>query len=219
MRARYQGFTLIELLLVLFLIGLIAKVTSPTFSSADGMELEKAESFLLEAFRFARLEAMRTGQTCGVNIDTSTKRLRLYRYDVSQPTMAGRKYYTVNTSDSTKNACLMHPVTKAAFDQSYGPGTDYARLSLASASFRGVSGLDATVFRTGDVQFDPSGLPFVFNGANEPVPLTTPSPTTASPVVFSVGSIPARGLTICPFIGTVVIKKPNKDAADPCAPS
>lgn len=215
--ASERGLTLVEMLLVLFLIGLIAKITVPTTTSDEVAELENAESFLLEAFRFARLEAMRKGLICGVNIDTSAKRLRLYRYDDTQSTMAGRKYYTVDSNNMAKNGCLMHPDTKLAFDITYGSGTDYPKLVLTYNQFRGASGLVSNVYRTGDIQFDGQGFPYVFNGANEPVPLTAPSPSTSSPVEFAVGGLAPRGLTICPQIGKVVIKRLNKDAADPCS--
>ncbi|MDP2751423.1 MAG: type II secretion system protein, partial [Rhodocyclaceae bacterium] len=78
---RLSGFTLIELVLVAALIGLIAMIAVPSVPSADIEQRARAESFLLETFRTARQEAMRTGATCGVTIDISNQRVLVHRYD------------------------------------------------------------------------------------------------------------------------------------------
>lgn len=205
-----SGFTLLEVLLVVFLIGLIAVIAAPQTPSTDKEQRANAESFLLETFRTARQEAQRSSATCGVNIDSNAKKVRYYRYDPALA-MAARKVYADNaTTDFT---CLQHPVTRLPLDQTYGSGSDYPRLALTYNLFRGVAG-NGTTFRTGDIQFDSQGRPWVFNGANDPVPLTVPDPTTQSPVVYTLGAL-TGGLIVCQFTGRVLLKS-DPNAANPC---
>lgn len=64
------GFTLIEILLVVAIIGLVALVMIPTFTShEDEQKLTMAATELVEGLRYARSEAIRTGSTFRVEID------------------------------------------------------------------------------------------------------------------------------------------------------
>lgn len=207
---RASGFTLVELLLVAALLGLIAVIAAPRIPNTDREEKARAESFLLETFRTARQEALRSQATCGVRVDTGARRISFYRYDGAKP-MAERKV----VDDGADTTCLLHPVTRLPLNQAWGSGTDYPGLALAyrDSGFRGKSA--SGVVRKGDVQFDSRGLPWVFDGRHDPVPLVLPSSDAAPLLEYTVGAL-TGGLTVCPFTGGVALKRDDKDATDLC---
>lgn len=208
---RVSGFTLIELMLVAALIGLIAMIATPAVSSTDFEQRARAESLLLEVFRTARQEALRSEAICGVWIDINAHQIVPYRYDPKISELSKRRI----TQDETDTACLIHPVTRAPFVQSYGNGTDYPRLALTwdDTGFQGrLTGED---LRKGNVQFDTQGMPWVFDGTNTPVPLTLPTTKDGQGLKVDVGEMTGGRLMICPFTGRVLFKS-NPNANDVC---
>ena len=65
------GFSLLELSASLFILGIMILVMIPSFSSTDPKKLELAAEIVAQALRYARSEAMRTGEIHGVLIDTN----------------------------------------------------------------------------------------------------------------------------------------------------
>lgn len=110
---RRTGFSLIELLIVIVILGIVAKVAIPMFSS-DETKLEIAASEVANALRFARSEAQRTGKIYQFSMTTgATPQLRLYSLNSSFSEDTGNPTY--------------HPVDKNAYtfllkDKPYGSG-------------------------------------------------------------------------------------------------
>lgn len=101
-RAR-SGFTLLELALVLGLLGLSAAVLIPAMQPARDLGLETAAAEFADAVRFARNEALRTGQPHGFDTTVVAGRLRVYRADLS-------------TTPPTPIYDVRHPLTLRLYD-------------------------------------------------------------------------------------------------------
>ena len=96
------GFTLIEILLVVAIIGILALVMIPTFTShEDEQKLIMAATELVDGLRYARSEAIRTGRTFRVEIDHDDDRFMVT--DLSGP--AGQAVY--------------HPVSKKPYSVAF----------------------------------------------------------------------------------------------------
>jgi len=100
---RSHGVTLVELLLVVMILGVVAVVAIPDFSSGDPAQLDLAAEEFANAMRFARSEAIRTGEPRGFRQKSSTKRIRVFRPDTG-------------TSPWTLNYDVYHPVSKQLYD-------------------------------------------------------------------------------------------------------
>ena len=109
-----HGFTLPEILIVVFLIGIIASVVVPNFSSSDSKALDVSTNEVVQAIRYARNEAIRTNISHGVSFDIANKRLRVYWLDTSGTPTAiydvrnpiDKKLYQVNFESDLYPATL-----------------------------------------------------------------------------------------------------------------
>ena len=77
------GFSLVELLLVVTIIGVAMAVAIPSFSPNDTHKLDLAAEEVAAALRFARSEAMRTGEPHGLRKNGAS------RFSVHQLNTAG----------------------------------------------------------------------------------------------------------------------------------
>jgi len=59
---RQAGYSLLELVIVVVIIGVLALVATPDFSSSDATRLETAARLYAEAIRYARSESLRGGK-------------------------------------------------------------------------------------------------------------------------------------------------------------
>jgi type II secretion system protein H len=100
---RSHGVTLVELLVVITLLGVIAAVAIPNFSSSKPQTLDLAADEIANAMRFARSEAIRTGEPRGFRQRSGTKRIRVFRPDTGTSPWA--LYYDV-----------YHPLSKQLYD-------------------------------------------------------------------------------------------------------
>ena len=117
-------------------------VVGRSSSVDDEVRIELATSEVAGALRFARSEALRTGQYHGARIDSALQRIRVYRLDVSG-------------SPAVEEYVVAHPVDKQLFD-----------VSLRSGSFTPDGGITSVEFRFGgdpapgeSVAFDIRGNP------------------------------------------------------------
>jgi type II secretion system protein H len=80
---RSQGFSLLEFLLVLMVLGIVAVAAVPSLSSGDYISLELAAGEIADAMRYARSEALRTGEPRGFQLQTTEARIRVVSADTS----------------------------------------------------------------------------------------------------------------------------------------
>lgn len=138
---RSHGVTLVELLLVIAILGVAAAVAIPGLRSGDPQRLELAAEEFANAIRFARSEALRTGEPRGFLQNASSKRIRVFRPDTS-------------TSPWTLNYDVYHPVSKQLYDIDLNTHPFAAANSLSpNRVYRG------TCNSTGNIYFDSSGIP------------------------------------------------------------
>jgi type II secretion system protein H len=138
---RSHGMTLVELLLVIAILGVAATVAIPNLSSSDPQRLDLAAEEFANAMRFARSEAMRTGEPRGFRQQSSAKWIRVFRPDTS-------------TSPWTLNYDVYHPVNKQLYDINLNTHPFATADSLSPNSvYRG------TCNKPGEIYFDSSGIP------------------------------------------------------------
>ena len=103
-----KGFSLLELLLVLMVVGIVAVAAIPDLSSGDHHRLKLAAGEIAGAIRFARSEALRTGEPHGFQLQTTDARIRVIsadtgsnpwtpRYDVEHP--GDHDFYDIELAD------------------------------------------------------------------------------------------------------------------------
>lgn len=136
------GFSLVELLIVVTILGIAATVAIPDISTTNISRLELAAEEFAEAMRFARSEAMRTGQPRGFRGDASNRRIRVFSLDTA-------------TSPWTVNYDIYHPVSKKIYD-----------ISLENHAFASVGIINpnrvyrGTCNKSANVYFDTTGTPW-----------------------------------------------------------
>ena len=133
------GYTLIELIITITIIAVIAAIAMSAFSSGSDRQLEAAAAEFAAAMRFARTEAMRTGEPHGFRQQSAAKRIRVFRLDQG-------------TTPPTRVYDVYHPVSKQLYD------IDLNLHGLANADelnrtpvYRGTCNI------TGNVYFDVNG--------------------------------------------------------------
>jgi type II secretion system protein H len=135
------GFSLVELLVVVLILGIVAAVAVPAMSGNDPARLDLAAEEFAQAMRYARSEALRTGEPHGFREQNGARRIRVFRPDTG-------------TAPWTVNYDVYHPVSRKLYD-----------IALDTHSMAAVDSLSATrVYRgtcnqNGNVYFDSSGIP------------------------------------------------------------
>lgn len=76
-----RGFTIVEVVMVVLIVALAASIALPAGNNDTAVRLESAAAEVAAAVRFARDEAIRTGVAHGVEQQTASNQLRLYRLD------------------------------------------------------------------------------------------------------------------------------------------
>ena len=141
-RLRSHGVTLVELLVVITLLGIVAVVALPDFRSGELYRLELAAREFAEAMRFARGEAIRTGEPHGFRQASGPKRIQVFRPDIS-------------TTPWTLNYDVYHPVSKQLYDIELDTHPFAAADSVThNRVYRGSCNIDNNVY------FDNTGTPW-----------------------------------------------------------
>ena len=136
------AYTLVEILIVVSILGVVAAVAVPNFSSSNPQPLDIAAEETANAMRFARSEAMRLGSPVGFRQQSSQKRIRVFQADTG-------------TSPWTLNYDVHHPLSKHLHD-----------IQLDSHPFATADTLShnrvyrGTCNTPGNVYFDSNGTPW-----------------------------------------------------------
>jgi len=145
-----RGYTLVEMLIVIALLALIAAVATPAFDGDDDVILDRAAEEVASAFRFARSEAIRTGEGHGLTVSQATQKVTVKKYDITIVPIS-----TLST--------LTHPISKQPYDFNIntGNGTEGVTISNSSDIFNyGTEG------RRRSLIFDPIGTPIWIIGSD-----------------------------------------------------
>ncbi len=137
-----HGFTLFELVIVAVLVVVFTAAALPGLRPSQHAKLDLATAQVAGAMRFARDEAIRTGDPVYVELDWNTDRLLIAEADLSGATVVA-------------GATLRHPI-------------DMRRLDIIVSSAATTSGVEITNDpfdyplggRQSSVLFDGQGLPF-----------------------------------------------------------
>ena len=141
MRRLQRGYSLPELLAVVIILGIAAVVAIPAIPTSNPDRLELAAEEFAEAMRFARSEAIRTGEPRGFRENSIDRRIRVFRPDTS-------------TSPWTLIYDVYHPVSKKFYDIDLD-AHPFAEVSSVSDNriYRGVCNTPSNVY------FDDNGVP------------------------------------------------------------
>jgi type II secretion system protein H len=140
--SRQAGYTLTELIIVVTILAVVAAIAVPATASNESERLELAAQEIAAAMRFARSEALRTGEPHGFRQQSGAKRIRVFRLDQG-------------TSPATLIYDVYHPVDKQLYDFDLNLQSLAAADSLSrTAVFRG------TCNQQGNVFFDADGTPW-----------------------------------------------------------
>jgi Tfp pilus assembly protein FimT len=79
-RARARGYSLLEMLITVFIIQIISVCAVMSISHVEaGERTERAANEVVVALRYARMLAMSTGQSAGVEFDGDNQRIRVFQ--------------------------------------------------------------------------------------------------------------------------------------------
>ncbi len=102
-----QGITYIEIMIVVVILGIIAVVAMPDLASNDHRKLDIATKEIIQAIRFAQLEAMRTNIPHGIVFNVSNNTGKVYKlisgvvnYEVYHPVSKKRYTLSLNTDNT-----------------------------------------------------------------------------------------------------------------------
>ncbi len=99
---RSAGFTLVEVLVAVLLVGIIALAATPRLSAGNPQKLELAAAEVAAAIRFARSEAIRTGEVHSIFVDQVNDQVTVEKTDLT-------------TQPATRSSVLYHPVTRQPY--------------------------------------------------------------------------------------------------------
>lgn len=138
---RQAAYSLLELTIIVLILGIMAAVVMPNYSSSDPSKLDLAAGEIADAMRFARSEAMRLGQPRGFRQQSVQKRIRVFRADTA-------------TAPWTVIYDVYHPLSKKLYD------IDLDNHPFAKAdSITATSAYRGTCNQNGNVYFDSNGIP------------------------------------------------------------
>ena len=151
--SKHSGYTLLELLAVVSILGIMALVMVPDFSSTSQQKLDLAAQQIAQALRFAHSESLRTGEHHGVTISQVTQTITVKKWDM--------------TTDPVSTELIpYHPVDKQSFvfdadTMSLAPGVS---ITNSSDIFNYI-----TIGRRRSLIFDPQGVPVWVLGSDDSV--------------------------------------------------
>ena len=122
---RASGHTLVELLIAVAVLAVVAAAALPLAAPVNANKLDAAVQEVASALRYARGEALRTGQIYGVDFSVDAaagyRRIRVFRTDSAVPP---NPVYDVR-----------HPLDKKLYDVQLVNGTGTQGATLSTATF------------------------------------------------------------------------------------
>lgn len=138
-----SGFTFIEVLVAVLVLGILLAGLTPQLSAGNAEKLDLAASEVVAAVRFARSEAMRTGEVHAILVDETTSQITVEKTDLT-------------TNPASAETVLYHPINKQPYT------FNVARNSVTRNVFVDSSAVAFVYLWYGDRQrlmFDAAGLP------------------------------------------------------------
>lgn len=183
-RGKQQAHTLLEMLIAVTIIALVATVALPSLSTGDAKKVDLAANEVATAIRFARSEAIRTGEGHGLTVSQATQKVTVKKYDLT-------------TAPISEMNILTHPINKHPYDFNVN----------TSPSSKGV-----TISNVEDV-FDYTDLgrrrSLIFDGSGTPKWIVGAGPTT---YLLGDGTIELsykkhqRRVSVAPVTGRVTVR-------------
>ena len=137
-----RGYTLLELVIVTGLIAILAAIALPSLQPARSESLALAAQRVAEAIRFARSEALRSGEIRLVEVDKDLEQIRVATADLSGAT-------AVPATD------LIHPVSKQPYRLVLPDQAGMGGIGVTDEPFNYPSGGTQAV-----LLFNAQGIPF-----------------------------------------------------------
>lgn len=151
--ARRSGYSLAEILIVVALLSVVALVAIPVAGPSVDTRLDAAAQEVINALRFARSEALRTGAFYGADFSvdpaTGTRRVRVFRTDSAVPP---NPVYDVR-----------HPLDQKLYEFQLVSGSATAGVTISAAAFYYQSGVTLVVRDW--AAFDAAGTPEYYSDA------------------------------------------------------
>lgn len=147
---RERGYTLTEMLIVVVLLALLAAVAMPTGGGDADVILDRAAAEIATAFRYARSEAIRTGEGHGLTVSQSTQKTTVEKYDIT-------------IAPITTLYTLTHPITKQPYD--FNVNTDSGTQGVSISNSSDIFNFGSTGRRRSLI-FDPNGTPVWIVGSD-----------------------------------------------------
>ncbi|MBC8212989.1 MAG: prepilin-type N-terminal cleavage/methylation domain-containing protein [Gammaproteobacteria bacterium] len=147
------GFSLLELTIVVFMLGIMAAVAIPNFSSTNPAKLDLAASEVMQAIRMARSESIRSGEMHGVTISQNTQIVTVQKYDLT-------------TAPVLTEFKLTHPIEKQVYQFNLKTGSMTSNVEISNTQ-------DAFLYsdfqRRKSLLFDRHGSPVWFFGSTDKI--------------------------------------------------
>jgi prepilin-type N-terminal cleavage/methylation domain-containing protein len=181
---RPTGYTFIEVLVAVMVLGIVMLAATPRLSGADSARLELAASEVAAAVRFARSEAMRTGEVHAIFIDEANEQVTVEKTDLS-------------TKPASTESILYHPIAKQPYDFNItkNVATRDVVVDNAAAPF-----LFPTAGKQRRLMFDAAGVPVFIDTVVSSTYLLS-----SAEVKLAQGQL-GLGVVVHPFTGRVTIE-------------
>lgn len=176
-----QGHTLVEMLIVVTITGLVASLVIPAMSNDDISKLDGATSVVVDALRFARAEAIRTGESHGVISTVADHRVRVFKLDETDA-IPVIKYDVYD------------PVSKKLYDLSFDNSAEFSGVTLEKSEFD----FGGVAEQKNFIVFSPAGTPKFNDGG-------TMRMLTVSRIRLSLGQH-QRDIEVAPVTGRVTVQ-------------
>ena len=147
---KQQAFTLLEMLIAVTIVALVATIALPSLSTGDIKKVDIAATEIANAIRFARSEALRTGEGHGLTVSQVTQQVTVKKYDLT-------------TAPISTLGTLTHPINKHPYDFNVNTSASTKGVTISNSSDIFDYGSEG---RRRSLIFDPNGVPIWIIGSD-----------------------------------------------------